>query len=105
VLDFWESWCGWCLVAFPELKDLQKRYRNEGVVVVGVTTENREPVKKLIESNELNYTNIFADEDILEDYDVSGRPKYVLIDRKGTVVEARTGDLGAIKSKLQDILE
>lgn len=104
LLDFWESWCGWCFAAFPKLNELQQRYRDRGVVVVGVTTENREQIEKLIQANELNYLSIFGDEHILKDYEVSGRPTYVLVDREGLIAEVSYGDLEAIETALRDIL-
>lgn len=37
VLDFWATWCLGCLYQIPELSELQRRYRDQGVVVIGVT--------------------------------------------------------------------
>ncbi|MFM8979145.1 MAG: TlpA family protein disulfide reductase [Planctomycetia bacterium] len=37
VLDFWATWCHWCIRSFPALRDLQQDYRGKDLVVVGVT--------------------------------------------------------------------
>lgn len=37
VLDFWATWCHWCIRSFPALRDLQRDYRGKDLVVVGVT--------------------------------------------------------------------
>jgi thiol-disulfide isomerase/thioredoxin len=37
VLDFWATWCGPCIEAFPRLTRLQEKYADKGVVVVGVS--------------------------------------------------------------------
>ena len=30
VLNFWGSWCGWCIKGFPEMKNYYKKYAIEG---------------------------------------------------------------------------
>ncbi len=37
VLDFWATWCPWCIKSFPAIRDLLRDYADEGLVVVGVT--------------------------------------------------------------------
>ncbi|TWT47867.1 Thiol-disulfide oxidoreductase ResA [Rubripirellula amarantea] len=37
VLDFWAIWCGPCVASFPKMQSLQDRFKEEGLVVVGVT--------------------------------------------------------------------
>jgi thiol-disulfide isomerase/thioredoxin len=54
VVDVWATWCVPCLAAMPHATELQKRYRERGLVVVGVTALDRfgnseEAVRKLVE--------------------------------------------------------
>jgi peroxiredoxin len=37
VLDFWATWCPWCIKSFPAIRDLLRDYEEQGLVVVGVT--------------------------------------------------------------------
>jgi len=37
VLDFWATWCAPCLQEIPRLTQLQAKYADQGVVVIGVT--------------------------------------------------------------------
>jgi thiol-disulfide isomerase/thioredoxin len=37
VLDFWATWCPWCIKSFPAIRDLLRDYADRGLVVVGVT--------------------------------------------------------------------
>ncbi len=39
VLEFWATWCGPCIAAMPHLSELQAQYKSQGLVVVGVTTD------------------------------------------------------------------
>ncbi len=41
VLDFWATWCGWCIKSFPAVRELVADYAGKDLVVVGVTTTQR----------------------------------------------------------------
>ena len=38
VLDFWTTWCGPCIRTFPELHELSAHYKDDDVVVLGITS-------------------------------------------------------------------
>ena len=40
VVEFWATWCGPCLRSIPHLTHLSKQYQDQGVTIVGVTTED-----------------------------------------------------------------
>lgn len=45
VLNFWATWCAPCRVEIPDLVDLYERYRDRGLVVLGVSIND--PVARL----------------------------------------------------------
>lgn len=90
LLDFWETWCGYCIMAFPRMKSLYEKYHPLGLEIVGITTENSKQVEKLVELNKLPYRHINGDTLLLNNYLVSARPHYVLIGPNGQVL-AGTG--------------
>lgn len=103
LLDFWESWCGYCMLAMPKLNKLQRNYGESELKVIGIVTENKQQIEKLIKANNLIYSNIYADKDILNDYHVSARPTYILIDQNGKIATVSTGDLEKIENKIKDL--
>jgi len=39
VLEFWATWCGPCVGGMPHLSELQKKYADRGVTIIGVSDE------------------------------------------------------------------
>ena len=37
VIEFWATWCGPCVDAMPHLTELQEKYKDKGLVVIGIT--------------------------------------------------------------------
>lgn len=104
LLDFWESWCGYCILAIPKIEALHNTYKSKGLQVLGVTTENITQIKKIIERNTLSYPTLVGDANILAQYKIEGRPTYVLIGPDGRIVNYSTGNLEAIEKDLQKLL-
>lgn|GEM_PF-727674 len=106
LLDFWESWCGHCIISIPEIQKLYETYRAKGLNVFGVTTENTDKINELIKVNGLKYQTLKADKQMLINYNVSGRPTYVLIDTNGKIVcRSDNGDLDQIIKIINDKLK
>jgi cytochrome c biogenesis protein CcmG, thiol:disulfide interchange protein DsbE len=86
VLNFFASWCDPCRGEAPVLRGLSERYRNRGVVVVGVATnDDLGDARRFAQEHGLSYPLVVADEDILTAYAVRGLPETVFIDAAGSV--------------------
>lgn len=95
VLDFWGTWCGWCIKGIPEMKKMYSKYQNK-LEIVGVACGDKEDVwKKCIAENDLNWTNLImldGDENIPEMYSVKGFPTKVIIDPEGYILKTVVGE-------------
>ena len=40
-VDFWASWCGPCRRSFPWMNEMQQKYGEQGLVIVGVNVDKK----------------------------------------------------------------
>ncbi|XIA67473.1 TlpA disulfide reductase family protein [Bradyrhizobium sp. TZ2] len=43
IVEFWASWCGPCVAAMPHLVQLQQKYKDSGLEVIGVAAREQAP--------------------------------------------------------------
>ncbi len=94
VLDFWATWCVPCIGEIPGYIELQKKYGPQGLVIVGVSVDNKKPdyVKKFVQTKGMNYTVAMADDTITHAFgDLDALPTTFLINRKGRIVNRKVG--------------
>ena len=96
VLDFWGSWCGWCIKGFPEMKKMYAKYSDK-LEIVGVDCRDTEDKWKMaVYENELNWTNVINSKDKANDmttkYNIAGFPTKIIISPKGEIVKIIVGE-------------
>jgi len=100
VLNFWASWCVPCKSEAPRLEAAWQRYRDKGVVVVGVDAQDFSgDAKHFVQKYELTYPNVHdGPGDVLPKYGVTGFPETYFVDRRGRLVGDRVaGEITAAK--------
>jgi len=99
LLDFWAHWCGPCQVTLPQLTRWHEKYKDKGLVILGLTKyyghggqKPMTPGEELIylrdfkKRNRLPYSIVVDEKDVNGlNYGVNSIPMSFLIDRKGVL--------------------
>ena len=58
VIEFWATWCPPCRDSIPHLTEIQKKYKDKGVTVIGISQEPINTVKPFVEKmgDKMDYT-------------------------------------------------
>ncbi|HXC01407.1 MAG TPA: TlpA disulfide reductase family protein [Opitutaceae bacterium] len=94
VLDFWATWCGPCRSEIPGYVKLQEKYRDKGLVIIGVSLDQAGPevVKKFIGDFHLDYQVVMGDDAVAQAFGgVDGIPTTFIIDRTGKIRDKKIG--------------
>lgn len=107
VLDFWGTWCPWCLKGLPKMKEYHARYASK-VEFIGISNRDKEQkLKEFVKKEGLLWTNALnaqgGNPDVVLMYGVSGYPTKILLAPGLKVVERYMGEVPAFYQALDDI--
>ena len=98
VLNFWATWCPPCKEEIPWFVDLQKRYGEQGLQIVGVSMDDdgdQKSVAKFAAENSINYPILLGKENVAAQYGgIDYLPTTFYIDRSGVVLDRVFGQPG-----------
>ena len=104
VLDFWATWCGYCIEALPIMELLHRGETSSGVRVLAVDAEEPELARSYL--SKAGYTLpslVDLHNSVSTRYHVSSLPNTVVIDRKGYVVYYGEAEPRKLKEVLQKL--
>lgn len=96
VIDFWGTWCPWCIKGFPALKEAYKELKPK-LEIIGVACNDKyENWLNGLKKYDLPWVNVYNPEDgggkILQDYAVEGFPTKVIVSPEGKIMNITAGE-------------
>ncbi|RXT13854.1 thiol-disulfide oxidoreductase ResA [Ammoniphilus sp. CFH 90114] len=87
VLNFWGTWCQPCEAEMPDLEEAHKKYKDQGVMVVGLNIRQPEvTVRPFVERYNLTFPIVMdRTNEITQLYEIGPIPTTYFIDPKGVV--------------------
>lgn len=101
LLDFWASWCGPCAESFPVMDELQKKYKNQGLVILAVSVDEKAgKMDTFLKKNPVSFTVVRdAEHKLVATAEPQTMPTSFVIGRDGKVRFLHNGFHGATTRK------
>jgi|Deesub1362B_J571_1020462.scaffolds.fasta_scaffold00125_25 peroxiredoxin len=94
VINFWASWCRECIKEMPQLEELYRRYKDKGLVVIGINIDrSKQKAALMIKNLGISYPVLHDEKGdvFIKKYTVVGLPSTFIVDKEGRVVARLIG--------------
>lgn len=93
LIDFWGTWCHWCVKSFPKLEQAYKVLKGKDVEFLGISCQepkDADPVK-FARDKGIEYPILLNGDKVANDFMVEGFPTFYIVDKEGKVVLSQSG--------------
>ena len=109
LLDFWAVDCGGCVIEVPWYVELDQKYRDKGLVVIGIDMYGEAPdyIRPFMSKSHMQYRVAVGNDDIGKRFEADSLPKTLLIDRQGQIAVSHVGivDKNSFEQDIQRLLK
>lgn len=106
VLDFWGSWCGWCIKGMPDMKKAYEKHKGK-MEIVGIACGDTETQwKNAIVKHELPWLHLIDDKakKVPVTYAIEGFPTKIIIDPQGKIQNVTVGEDPKFYTTLDELI-
>lgn len=112
ILDFWGSWCGWCIKGMPQMKEYYKKYAGKFEIVGVDCNDTDQKWKDAVKKHELPWKHVYnpranSEEEqaksVLGKYGITGFPTKIVISPEGKIVKTIVGEDPAFYTLLDEL--
>lgn len=108
VLDFWGTWCYWCMKGMPQMRACYDKYKDR-VEFIGVNCHDKEEAcRKAIAEKGMTWTQVInhpdSDTDLTELFAVSAYPTKIILSPQGILEGYFQGESEEFYQRLEQLL-
>jgi thiol-disulfide isomerase/thioredoxin len=86
IVEFWATWCPPCRQSIPHLNEINAKYKDKGLVIIGVSNEERDVIKNFQTKIPMTYpVALQASGELGNTLGVEGIPHAFVVDRAGKI--------------------
>jgi thiol-disulfide isomerase/thioredoxin len=107
VLDFWGSWCIWCIRGIPKMKEYYAKYADK-MEILGIDCNDRvERWKAAVAEYQIPWLHVYNTDEshLLEKYGIEGFPTKVVVDPEGRIANVVVGEDPAFYAYLDELFQ
>lgn len=94
LVNFWATWCGPCEAEIPWFIEFEKKYKDQGFAVLGVSMDDDgwKSVRPYIASHKINYRIMIGSEVVSQQFgEIESLPTSFVLDREGRIAANHVG--------------
>ena len=94
VLDFWGSWCVWCIRGIPKMKEYYAKYAGKFEILGIDCRDTPEAWRVAVKTHQLPWKHVYMpnESSLLETYGIQGFPTKIIIAPDGTIANTFIGE-------------
>ena len=107
LLDFWATWCGPCNEALPELKHIAKKFADQPLVILSISSDDDDAKwRAFIAKNGMTWPQ-YRDKNghLSHLFEIEGIPHYFTIDTDGVLTAELMGSDSDVETKIAKLLK
>ena len=108
LLDFFYKSCAPCCAALPFLQGIHERYKDRDVVMLGIDPiddPEKDEMADFLAKRGINYTTLYADRRLSQEYHISAYPTLFFIDREGKIAKVHRGYHKSLEEYIEQQLQ
>jgi thiol-disulfide isomerase/thioredoxin len=112
-IDLWATWCGPCRGEIPYLQKVEEKYHGKNIEFVSISVDvakDHDKWQKFVTEKQLGGIQLISDNEwksaFVTSYNVTGIPRFILIDPKGNIVDSNAARPSApeLQTQLDSLL-